>query len=201
MVAPAPAVFSTSRRVGPCDRLERVRHRRRHALHAGGAVAAAARRPGMEADGEGAERRRALELLAQAGGGALVLLLLGARRVEHVGAVDHHVLAGDAELGEGGVEALDARRLDGRLVAVEARRRGEELQGARAGGGGAPRGHVDAAVVDGVDAEEVAAAPARSPARRHSRSRHALAPDRAAAIVAGRYHPPRGRPARHRGVQ
>ncbi len=46
------------------------------------------------------------------------------------------------------------------LVAVEARRRGEHLQRARTGGGGAPGRHVDAAVVDGVDPEEELAAAA-----------------------------------------
>ena len=88
-------------------------------------------------------------------GGALPLVRLGRGHAQDVGGVDHHVLRLDARLVQRRLEALHPFGLDGGLVAVEAGDGGKALQRPHSRAAGAQRGHVHAAVVDGVGADEV----------------------------------------------
>ena len=108
----------------------------------------------MEAHGPDAERGRSFQLLAQSGACAAPLFLVGGRCVEHVGRVDHHVLRRDPDLRQGLPEPGHPFRPDRALVAVVLGNGGEDLQRAHSGGPSPSGGHVDAAIVHGVRADQ-----------------------------------------------
>ena len=112
------------------------------------------RRAGMKAGRTDAEGRGALELLLQPRRGAPPLRLVVARRVEYIGGVRHHVRRFDSGFRQRRPEAGDPLRPDRGLVAVVLGDRREELQRLHAAPAGAERGHVDAARVDGMGADQ-----------------------------------------------
>jgi hypothetical protein len=110
----------------------------------------------MEAHAAHAERRRALELLGEPGGGAAPLGLVARGGVEHVRGVHDHVGRRDPGRRERGTEAIHPLGANRRLVAVVLRDGSEDLERGGAGAGRPPDRHVDAARIDGVGAEVAA---------------------------------------------
>jgi hypothetical protein len=109
----------------------------------------------MKATPHQAQRFGALEFFPETGPGARVLLRLGGRGVQHVGGMHENEAPFDTRRVDRRSEALRALRLDRDLLVVVLRWRGEQLHRAHPAPRRPPHGHVDAAVVDRMRAEEV----------------------------------------------
>ena len=135
------------------NRRQRATHRLRHAGDGRLAVAIGGR-TGVKAHASHTERRGALKLLGERGGGTIPLLVVGRGAVDHVRGMHDDVLGADAGLGQCFLISGESLRLHPDFVIVELGDRAENLQCLHAGLARTTRGHGDATAIDAVRAKE-----------------------------------------------